>query len=898
MRIHGLLTGVGLCALSVASARAEVVEVAAEADIQAAINGAAAGDVVHLQGTEYRISQELTLSNGITLLGADDASSVVITNTSGSSRVITIGHPDAVVSGVTLTGGVAADNGGGVYMTAGLLTNCVVRGNRISANEKNGCGVCIYPSDVADARVVGCVISDNGTSGKFLAYGAGVGGPYVKQTQNLIKPEVVNCVIANNFASGNNSRGVGACDVTLKDCIIEGNENSGQNSYGGGMANCVAYRCIVRNNRVVGQSNTGMGAGARESDCYDCLFTGNYNNGQANTYNGTVQAGNYYNCTIVGNTCRSGSSAGVGKTTAATTLYNCIVADNYVENTETLANYIPGSEPTCYNTAISPIGLDSPLRDGGNSDADPKLNADFTLGASWCVDAGDDTEVGDDRLVDLAGNPRKVGDHVDLGCYEKQSVVDGELAVSIDADVVTASAGTLTTFAATVVAPLGAEVALIWDFGDGSGVEEASCTGTGAALQVERTHAYAVGGAFDLKVTASVGLGEPVVALVAEKVRVQVDGGLFVSPNGSDTDNGLSALTPKKTLRCAAKAAKPGATITLLAGTHEVKEEVVVDGGVLILANPGAVFSGTGFSDIVLNDGSALKNLVFDNVTASDSLVKMEKGTVQDCVFKDVSLGNSTQLIYIKDLQNTCLVDRCCFEDVVCGFICRPDTARDKYIFRDCEFTGCDIKQYGVQKCYVYRGVFTDNTVVNALTIDCNVYDSLYLRNRMTDGANAGIIRNGTSVNCTLAFNTSQAANKSAILLRQGKHYNDLFFCNTNQNGSAMTICVFKDNESERASYAPTLYNCWGETGLFNADYCTVAGPCLTGTDPLIKDDGRLKHGSACIDAGNMDYYTSSYKSDLRTHDVLGNLRVKNASSVIDIGCVEYVGLGLKFIIR
>ena len=44
MRIHGLLTGVGLCALSVVSARAEVVEVAAEADIQAAINGAAAED--------------------------------------------------------------------------------------------------------------------------------------------------------------------------------------------------------------------------------------------------------------------------------------------------------------------------------------------------------------------------------------------------------------------------------------------------------------------------------------------------------------------------------------------------------------------------------------------------------------------------------------------------------------------------------------------------------------------------------------------------------------------------------------------------------------------------------------------------------------------------------------
>ena len=886
------IVGFAIGVLIAAPVGAADIDIPAGESIQQAIDDAETGSVLHLQGAEYQISSEISITKGITLIGADDASSVVITNTSGSSRVIRISDVEAVVSGVTLTGGVAADNGGGVYMTAGLLTNCVVRGNRISAKDKYGCGVCVYPNAAADAKVVDCVISDNQGSKDCKIFGGGIAG---KSTS--VRPEVVGCVISGNKVVGANSRGAGACYVTLKDCVIEGNENSGQNSYGGGITDSVAYRCIVRNNRSVGVNNTGMGSGARESNCYDCLFTGNYNNGQSSTYNGTIQAGNYYNCTIVGNTCRSGSSAGVGKTTVTTTLYNCIVADNYVENTETLANYIIGSEPACYNTAIAPIGTDSPLRNGGNSDADPKLNADFTLGASWCVDAGDDTKVGDDRLVDLAGNPRKVGDHVDLGCYEKLSVVDGELAVSIDANVVTASAGTLTTFAATVVAPLGAEVALSWDFGDGSGVEESVCTGTGAALQVERTHAYAVGGAFDLKVTASVGQGEPVVALVAEKVRVQADGNLFVSTSGNDANTGLSADVPKRTLRCAVKAAKPGATITLLAGTYGQPEEVLVDGGVTVVANPGAVFFGVGFLSIVVTDGSVLKNLTFDGISASDSLVKMEEGTLQDCVFKDVTLGSSNNLIYIKDLQKNCLMDKCRFENVSCGYIACPSTARDKYQFRDCEFTGCTIKQYGVQKCYVYRCVFTDNTVANALTIDCNVYDSLYMRNKMTDGDNAGIIRNGTSVNCTLAFNMGQAG-KNAFLFRQGNHYNDLLFCNTNQNETAMTICKYKDKESDRKNFSPTLYNCWGEEGLFNTDYCTVSAPCLTGTDPLIKADGQLKSGSPCIDAGRNDYYTKTYKSDLRTHDVFGKLRVKNDKAVIDIGCAEFAGSGLLVYLR
>lgn len=877
MSLKNLFFGLGFCVLAAASIRAEIVDVAENEDIQTAINGADAGDVVHLKGSEYRISQELTLGKGITLLGADDASSVVITNTSGSSRVITIGHPDAVVSGVTLTGGIAGKEGGGVYMTAGLLTNCVVRGNRINSSAKQdllGGGVYLNVAKAENAKVVDCVIADNGHTSTTIAsariLGAGICG---KST--AIKPEVVGCTISGNKTSTQNSRAAGACYVTLKDCVIEGNENSGQNSYGGGITESVAYRCIVRNNRAVGTSNTGMGSGARQSTCYDCLFTGNYSFGKQDN-DGTVHGGTYYNCTIVGNTCSAGASAGTSSSSSsgATILYNCIVADNYIENGGALSNFRTGNEPTCYNTAISPIGPDSPLRDGGNSDADPKLNADFTLGASWCVDAGDDSKVvDDDRAVDLAGNPRKVGAHVDLGCYEKQSVVDGELAVSVDSDTVTGAAGFEVMLSATVVAPMGKTVTLVWDFGDGS-TAETSCEGAGVAEPVHQPHSYTVGGMYDLKVTASMMGAEDVEAFVAEKVRVQADGNLFVSTSGDDANTGLSADVPKKTLRCAAKAAKPGATVTLLPGTHTVSEDVVIDGGVTVVANPGAVFEGrSGFAKIVL-----------------------QEGTLRNCVFRNVSVGDNSKLLNIQDLNKLCLIDKCRFENVTCGYLAFPATARENYQFRDCEFTGCTIKQYGVQKCYVYRCVFTDNTVANALTIDCNVYDSLYMRNKMTDSDNAGVIRNGTSVNCTLAFNIGQPS-KKAILFRQGKHYNDLIFCNTNQDATAMMLC--KKTKAESTSFTPTLSNCWVDDQSYNENYFTAGTyPCLTGADPLIKADGQLKSGSPCIDAGKMDYYTSSYKSDVRTHDVFGKMRVKNDKAVIDIGCAEFASSGLLVYLR
>lgn len=883
------LFGVVACSLGLTSAKAEIVEVAADASIQAAIDAAEPGTVLALKGSNYEIVSELTLSKGITLLGADDASSVVITNTSGTSRVMTIGHADAVVSGVTLTGGVSADHGGGVYMTKGVLTNCVVRGNRVSVKEKCGGGVCLYPNAAGDVRVVDCVISGNEGTKDGKVFGGGIAG---KSSSDM--PEVVNCTISSNKVLGANSCGAGACYVTLKDCVVEQNVNSGQNSYGGGICNCVAYRCIIRDNKSQGASDTGMGSGARGATCYDCLFTGNYSKGKF-TYDGTVQAGNYYNCTIVSNTCSAASVAGAGYTTASQTkLYNCVVADNYVENGGALANYRAGNEPICFNTAIAPIGVYSPLRaNAGVSADDPKLNDDFTLGlSSWCVDAGSDGYVVDaDRPTDLAGNPRKVGLHVDLGCYEKQTVVEGELSVSVDSLMVMMESGASTSVSANVVAPTGASVTLVWDFGDGTDPVETTCTGAGCAQEAQCSHVFAVSGSFDLTVTAKMSGVDDVVASVADKVRVLADGDLFVSPtDGSDLYSGLSESEPKRTLLNAARSARSGATITLLAGTHELTEMVVLENGVTVVGREGAVVSGNGAA-ISLDGGATLKSVTFDAVTSSDSLIKLKHGTLRDCVFKNVTVGDNTRLLDIEDLNKNCLIDTCRFQSITCGYICYPATQRESYQFRDCTFVGCTIKQYGLQKCNLYRCAFMDNSSVNCIIIESSAYDCLLLRNMTGDSDNAALIRNGTSVNCTLAFNTSISASRLAYVYRSGTHNNDLVYCNTNQNGTAMTLA--KRNQS---NFSPTLNNCWVESSPEVGYYVAGTYPCVVGADARISEDGRLRSGSPCIDAGKMDYYSETYKSANRAFDAFGVPRVKSAS--IDIGCSEAVASGLTLSVR
>ncbi len=139
--------------------------------------------------------------------------------------------------------------GAGVYLEGGMITNCVIRGNRAWKNHGGG----IYVAG-ASARVTGCVIDGNvcDFDDNKSRYGGGV---------YLENGVVDNCVITNNTAA----LAAGVCQVggTLLNGLIKDNHSA--RSYGGVYSTGGAIEdCIISDNtaKVSGGQALCMTAGS------------------------------------------------------------------------------------------------------------------------------------------------------------------------------------------------------------------------------------------------------------------------------------------------------------------------------------------------------------------------------------------------------------------------------------------------------------------------------------------------------------------------------------------------------------------------------------------------------------------------------------------------------------
>src|SRR4029079_12284295 len=145
---------------------------------------------ITLNGTSLVVSRALTI--------AGPGAARLTVSGAGLSRVILTGNNVALsLSGVTITGGRVAENGGGIKSQGPLsLRNVAVAGNRVEGSTGGG-----RDQIVGMANIVGCTFSDNhaGTSGAIDFELAG-GSATLR--------------IANNTVRGNPADGeVGAIDV-------------------------------------------------------------------------------------------------------------------------------------------------------------------------------------------------------------------------------------------------------------------------------------------------------------------------------------------------------------------------------------------------------------------------------------------------------------------------------------------------------------------------------------------------------------------------------------------------------------------------------------------------------------------------------------------------------------
>lgn len=175
----------------------------------------------------------------------------------------------------------------------------------------------------------------------------------------------------------------------------------------------------------------GANAALRNSLVYDCSFsvtnpttTNNVCGGGIRLENGTIA-----NCTVVGCSCSAAYGGGIYARNKTGKIVNCVVWGN--TSGVNLGNDIYAPLLNASNityTCASDIGKVSAVPEAAVGEGcfaeDPLFRRpgkrDYRLRQhSPCLDAGDDSHYPDITAVrDLLGNPRKIYDHIDLGCYE------------------------------------------------------------------------------------------------------------------------------------------------------------------------------------------------------------------------------------------------------------------------------------------------------------------------------------------------------------------------------------------------------------------------------------------------------------------------------------------------
>jgi hypothetical protein len=340
--------------------------VTAATSIQAAVNVAAANDVVLVTNGVY--PGYVSVTNALALLSVNGSQLTVI-NGGGTNRCAYLTN-GASLTGFTLTNGGYTSwqyNGGGVECasTNAFLTNCLIVGN-----------------------VVG-----------YASGGGAYGGT------------LYNCTLSGNRVL---AEGGGAYGATLYNCTLTGNSAAFANSLGGGACSCTLYNCTLSGN----SSLDGGGGGACGSTLYNCTLSGNsataFECGGSGSVGGGADGCTLYNCTLSGNGAESGGGA------FGSTLYNCIVYFNtsYLDTSSGATNFDSSSILNyCCTTPLPTNGVgnitNAPLFvDSANGNLRLQSN-------SPCINAGNNTYV--TTTTDLDGRPRIVGGTVDMGAYECQS---------------------------------------------------------------------------------------------------------------------------------------------------------------------------------------------------------------------------------------------------------------------------------------------------------------------------------------------------------------------------------------------------------------------------------------------------------------------------------------------
>lgn len=547
----------------------------------------------------YAVTNEIALTRAITVTSLNGAA-VTVLNAGNARRFFVMTHADVILDGLTLTRGnapAASDQGGGIWMTAGKVQNCVITnctavyggGIHMNGGLVTNCVLIKNPTKPgggASGRGGGVNMSGGEIVGSRITLNTSVrAGAGIRMTGGVVRRSRIE-----NNTSGHGGGGVAMeGGGRLENCILTGNVSGSYSGGGGGVsmnhASCQIIHCTILENTTLG-----TGGGIYRS------------------------AGGVSNSIVYYNTRTGG------------------ISDDITAGNESFFRHVCSSDLT-----HDPSGT-------GNITAEPmfkdRLGGDYVLAVgSPCIDAGTNLL---DVTTDIDGTPRPVdgtGDgHAisDIGAYEAPDPASGPLEVNFAANVQFGDLSLQVNFSSIVSGNDTNNLFYWWDYGDGSATD----SGTERA---SRTHLYTAPGLYPVSLTVSNASGQSATESKAAYIRVYA-ATAYVSTNGTDQLPYTDWTTAAANIQDAVEAVMDGGLVLIGAGLYSLSNEVVLLRGITVRGSDGKtktviqrnpLFVTRLFS--VLHADAVIEELTLRNGSGpaahdTGGGLYMTAGTVRDCM--------------------------------------------------------------------------------------------------------------------------------------------------------------------------------------------------------------------------------------------------------------------------
>ncbi len=794
---------------------------------------------------------DIALDAPIVIVGESRDGVEIVDNVAGK-RAFTLSHEGAAVRNLTISGNGIKTNGsqgGHVRMTAGLVSNCVIKDGRAGASAGYGHGGNVY---MTGGRLERCLVANGranwgGWTSTQECYGMGLyasGGV------------IDSCFFKDNRDDNNNGRNYGSVylygTATMVNCTVTG----GYSRYG---------------------SASGIYLNSANAKVVNCVAYGNYGdptpvNTAASNF-GNKNLGRYFHC----------AAAFTNASCATWTVLTDADFVNYRTFTPSTLNYSPTyADLNAYFNSEEYAAFDwhpvlaSPTVDRGTTDTAYRP--------------------ADCATLDLDGNERVSGASIDLGCWEYDQ---SQFACAGSLDRYGAHENEDFTFHAVAVGPA-FDTVFRWDYGNGV---------TEEMHETAHVYAYPASGYFTVRVSASPDGGTTWTDWYTVPTRVAVaPTQMFVDSNCATPVFPYKTRATAATTLAAAVGALTnnvsenktiigGVDIVILKGSQSndtgffLATAVTIRGETGNPADAEIVDNVPGFRAFTLSHPDA----VVSNLTISGNGIKtngsqgghvrMTAGLVSNCVIKDgraagaaKGSGHGGNVWMWGGRLERCLVANGRanwggFAGAECfgmGLYASGGTI-DSCFFKDNRDDNNDGRNYG-SVCLAGTATMVNCTVTGGYSRYANAA-GIYLNSA-----------NATVVNCVAYGNYG---NKDPIVSTAASNFGDknldrYFYCAAAfTNASCATWTVLTD--ADFVKYESFTGNKFAQlnTYMTSAEYATF--------------DWHQKRDSQLIGRGTLD--TAYRPADSVTLDLDGNERVLNKT--IDLGCWEMqASLGLQIIVR